>query len=91
MDDGANTHQEKNQGEDYWYLFIHLCTRKYYFIINWYKLGSDLSTFYNLTIFFVFAIILGLKRHIIRTMVEKLELNFLGFFIISLQEEIINK
>jgi len=48
--------------------------------INWGKLGSDLSNFYNLTNFFVFAIILGLKRHIIRTMVRKTRIEFPEIF-----------
>jgi len=43
-------------------------------------LGSGLSNFYNLTNFFVFAIILGLKRHIIRTMARKTRVEFPGVF-----------
>jgi len=43
-------------------------------------MGSDLSNFYNLTIFFVWAIILRLKRHIIRTMARKTRIEFPGIF-----------
>jgi hypothetical protein len=48
--------------------------------INWCKLASDLSSFYNLTNFFVFAIILGLKCHIIRTMTRKTRIEFPEIF-----------
>ena len=43
-------------------------------------MGSDLSNFYNLTIFFVWAVILRLKRHIIRTMARKTRIEFPGIF-----------
>lgn len=48
--------------------------------INWGKLESALSNFYNLTNFFVFAIILGLKCHIIRTMTRKTRIEFPEIF-----------
>jgi len=43
-------------------------------------MGSDLSNFYNLTIFFVWAIILRLKRHIIRTIARKTRIEFPEIF-----------
>ncbi len=46
----------------------------------YHKLGSDLSNFYNLTKFFVFAIILGLERLINRTMARKTRIEFPGIF-----------
>ena len=43
-------------------------------------MGSDLLNFYNLANFFVFAIILRLKHHIIRTMARKTRIEFPGVF-----------
>jgi len=58
---------------------IIIYTRKYYFTIDC-RLGSDLSNFHNLTNFFVFVIILGLKRLIIKTMARKTRIEFPGIF-----------
>jgi len=49
-------------------------------ILFYHKLGSDLQNLSYLTNFFVFAIILRLKRHIIRTMARKTRIEFPGVF-----------